>query len=94
MISLTEIFNRIKPYIMRSNIGSDKITLSLYGLTITMERKTDISVPHEVTVVVPRVECRRKIKDGEEDIEVILNSITVVHSPRHPLAGEPKNSKK
>ncbi|TZE82340.1 hypothetical protein [Calorimonas adulescens] len=85
-MSLTELFNKIKSYISASKCCSDKITLSVYGLTITMERRTGETIPHEVTVVVPRVECRKKIKDGEEEIEVILNSITVVHAPRHSLA--------
>lgn len=67
--------------------GYDKITLRLYGLDIEIERKTNIDVPHEVTVVIPRVELRKKVKGGEEDVEIIMNSITVVHSPRHKELG-------
>ncbi len=84
MISYEGILNKIISYVKRNRYGSDKVTVSLYGLTITLERKIDLSVPHEVTVVIPRAEYRRKIKDGSEETEVILNSITVVHAPRHP----------
>lgn len=61
---------------------SVKVTLPL--LTISVTRKLNIDTPHELTVVVPRAE----IRTGENGTELIYNSITVVHAPRHPLAGE------
>jgi hypothetical protein len=86
-----KLANIIKGIWKNKNEGSDKITLSLYGLNISVERKTNINIPHEVTVVVPRVELRKKIKDNEEEIEIIMNSITVVHPPHHELAGLPSS---
>ncbi|WP_096233607.1 hypothetical protein [Thermoanaerobacterium sp. RBIITD] len=88
-MSFDKLANAIKGIWGNKNKGYDKITLNLYGLNITVERRTNIEVPHEVTVVIPRVECRKKVKDNGEEIEIIMNSITIVHSPRHELAGPP-----
>nr|WP_245526690.1 hypothetical protein [Acetohalobium arabaticum] len=51
-----------------------------------MERCFAYDKPHEVSVFVPRAELRKKMDDGEktEEIEILLNSITVVHSPQRP----------
>ena len=51
-----------------------------------------MEVPHEITIVVPRVEIKRQYARpdgcaGEE--ELIYNSVTVVHAPRHPGEGGP-----
>lgn len=69
----------------------DHIELQLEDLYIKMNRITDQETPHEVTVVVPRAEIRKKYDEKQNLIEeeIILNSITIVHSPRHPLAGPP-----
>lgn len=69
----------------------DQIELQLEDLYIKMNRITDQQIPHEVTVVVPRAEIREKYDENQNLIEkeVILNSITIVHAPRHPLAGPP-----
>lgn len=70
---------------------TDYIDVELNELTIKMSRVTDSEIPHEVTVVIPRAEIREKY-DVDKNLverEVILSSITVVHAPRHPLAGPP-----
>ncbi|QUH25986.1 hypothetical protein [Serpentinicella alkaliphila] len=73
---------------------SDYIQVKLEDLYIEMKRITDPGIPHEVTVVVPRAEIRERYNEQGELIEkeIILNSITVVHAPRHPLAGPPSSS--
>jgi hypothetical protein len=68
----------------RPPVQEDQITLSLPLLDITVVRKLNTDVPHEVSVIVPRAEIRYT----EGSLELIYNSITVVHAPRHPLAGE------
>ena len=70
---------------------TDYISLQLADLKINMARVTDPSIPHEVTVVVPRAEIREKFDESNRlrEREIILNSITIVHAPRHPLAGPP-----
>lgn len=68
----------------------DKVTLSLAGLDICLSRKMEIDLPHEVTVVVPRAEIRKKCPTPncpDCQLEIILNSITIAHSPR-PLEEE------
>ncbi|WP_051585774.1 hypothetical protein [Caldanaerobius polysaccharolyticus] len=83
------IFKKIAEFIGLRHTQQDVINLNLYGLNITISRKLDIDVPHEVTVVVPRVEIREKIADKnnpQREREIIFNSITVVHAPRHSSA--------
>ncbi|MGM0472234.1 MAG: hypothetical protein ACQEQI_08145 [Bacillota bacterium] len=66
--------------------NNDEIHLNLDGLEITMERCFAYDKPHEVSVFVPRAELRKKYQKDEEveEIEILLNSITVVHSPQRP----------
>lgn len=74
--------------INKKELQSDCIQVELDGLDIKLSRITNPEIPHEVTVVVPRAEIREKFdeKGSLVEREVILNSITVVHAPRHPLA--------
>ncbi len=66
--------------------NQDMIHLTLDGLDIEVKRYFSYDKPHEVSVFVPRAELRKKIQDGDKikEIEIILNSITVVHSPQRP----------
>ncbi|WP_206707960.1 hypothetical protein [Koleobacter methoxysyntrophicus] len=61
-----------------------------------MKREIQPDIPHEVTVVIPRAEMRKKIDrtSGKVEYEIIYSSITVVHAPRHPLAGPPSQPPK
>ncbi len=70
---------------------TDYIQLQLEDLNIQMFRVTNPDIPHEVSVIVPRAEIREKYDEDNRLVEkeVILNSITIVHAPRHPLAGPP-----
>lgn len=69
----------------------DELALQMPFLRIELSRHTGLEIPHEVHIIVPRAEFRgrRCRRDGSEwEFEVILSSISVVHAPRHPLAGE------
>jgi hypothetical protein len=74
----------------------DKIYLDLDEyLRIGLTRCLTYNIPHEVTIVVPRAEIRKEIisPDGEREVsEIILNSITVVHSPQRPSNKSTKNN--
>lgn len=70
--------------------NQDQVQLELAGLEIYLKRCFAYDLPHEVTVVVPRAEIRKR-KNKEENIEeteIILNSITIVHSPQRPSSQE------
>ncbi|MFW5981322.1 MAG: hypothetical protein ACOCRU_01970 [bacterium] len=66
--------------------NQDNVQLRIDGLEILLNRCFAYDIPHEVTIVVPRAELRKRVKNGdrEEEIEILLNSITVVHSPQRP----------
>lgn len=89
-MNLKQIFSKLTN---NTNIKpqTDYIHLQLEDLNIQLARITDPAIPHEVTIVVPRAEIREKYDENNRLVEreVILNSITVVHAPRHPLAGPP-----
>ncbi|MFO7819683.1 MAG: hypothetical protein R6V17_05535, partial [Halanaerobacter sp.] len=80
--------NKLKDFFSSSNDcrNQDEIYLNLDGLEIMVKRSFAYDKPHEVSVFVPRAEMRKKVKEGEkeEEIEVLLNSITIVHSPQRP----------
>ena len=64
----------------------DRVLLELPGVKIRLERCASDRTPHEVTLVLPRIEIRKTTKSAaaETTEEYIYNSITVVHAPRHP----------
>lgn len=65
----------------KSNTVLDTASLKLFGLDIKVTREIPANVPYELTVVVPRAEFRGN-QDGNNQ-EIILNSITIAHSPRN-----------
>ena len=69
----------------------DEAEISLFGLDMVLKRKIFLDTPHEVSLFVPRAEIRQTTYDGPEkrtETEMILNSITIVHAPRHPQASK------
>lgn len=76
-------FNRDKTEECRAT--RDDVVVELDGLYLRVSRAIPSDYPHEVTVVVPRAEIRKRFINGHL-CEVILtySSITVSHSPRHP----------
>lgn len=72
-------------------LNIDEIEVYLKDTIIRLKRKTSLNIPHEVSIFIPRAEFRERFyKEGKivYENETILNSITVVHAPQHPLAGE------
>ncbi|HHY70133.1 MAG TPA: hypothetical protein GX519_00365, partial [Thermoanaerobacterales bacterium] len=68
----------------------DIVEVGLPGLCIKVSRNINLNVPHELTVIIPRAEMRKKCLNDDcskYEYEVIYSSITIVHAPRHPLAG-------
>ena len=60
----------------------DRVLLELPGVKIRLERCASDRTPHEVTLVLPRIEIRKTTKSAaaETTEEYIYNSITVVHA--------------
>jgi len=87
-------FKKARPN--KSDIQQDCIEVGLPGLKINLRRNIKLDTPHEVTVVLPRVEMRKRCLNpdcSQYEYEIIYSSITVVHAPRHPLAApEPGSS--
>ena len=72
----------------RGNLVESSVRLP--GLTIAFLRTTELAVPHEFSVIIPRAEIRYIWSESgqQRQAEIILNSITLVDAPRHPSAGE------
>jgi hypothetical protein len=62
---------------------NDEARLRLPGVEISFRRASDLGVPHELSFFIPRMEVRlRHPPTGGYEVEVVLSSVTVVHSPR------------
>ncbi|NLW07243.1 MAG: hypothetical protein GX039_04590 [Clostridia bacterium] len=67
--------------------NSDEIELQVDSAVIRVNRRLSYEMPHEVTAIIPRAEIRRRRYDNGQlawEEEIILNSLTVVHSPLRP----------
>lgn len=76
-------------------LQKDEVTIDIMGVMMKVSRFSTLPVPSEITAVIPRVELRSwRYQDGElvEIEEKILNSVTIVHAPRHPPGGGSKPS--
>ncbi len=61
----------------------DETKLNLPGVEINIRRWSTLPVPHEISVIVPRMEVRiKRDAAGGEEMELIISSATVSHSPR------------
>lgn len=64
----------------------DEVRISLSEFNMSMSRWFTSDLPHEVSVFVPRAEVRIRKGRGVQETEITLDSITIVHAPRHPPA--------
>ena len=75
------LWNRLVKRSIRKDTLLDTVRLKLFGLDISVTRELPRDVPYELTLVVPRAEYRKGAQNREQ-LEIILNSITIAHSPR------------
>ncbi|MGI6492369.1 MAG: hypothetical protein GX949_00960 [Peptococcaceae bacterium] len=73
----------------------NRLEIRINGVLVKLERCGDHLPANELSAIVPRAEVhRRYFKDGqliaEEDI--IVNSLTLVDAPRHPIADTPTSA--
>ena len=69
----------------KPNTALDTAKVSLFGLEIEVTREVSVDIPYELTVVIPRAELSHNPNSknsAESSTEIILNSITIAHSPR------------
>jgi hypothetical protein len=66
------------------DLAVDTVHVKLLGLEIQVSRELPKDIPYELTVVIPRVEYRLTEHPPKTPPawEVLLNSITIAHSPR------------
>lgn len=92
---LRRIGSRIFKKSLNPNTVLDTVDLKLWGLSIHVTRELPADVPYELTIVFPRTELRKNCtsQSGPKcGLEVLLNSITIAHSPRFErteLSGNP-----
>lgn len=63
----------------------DEVGVALGELNMSMRRWFTSSLPHEVSVFIPHAEVRIRKSRGVQETELVLESITIVHSPRLPV---------
>jgi hypothetical protein len=75
---------RLLSRFFRPHLPNDTIHVKLPGLEIKVSRDLPSDIPYELTVVIPRVEYRltQEPPAPAKVWEVLLNSITIAHSPR------------
>ena len=88
---LTRLTKRQNRAPAQQDLQTDEVEIEIGFIKMKVTRRLSPDIPYEVTAVIPRVEIRRweyvcGYLAGVE--EMLLNSITIVHAPRHPLAGE------
>lgn len=97
------MMNRLKKIFQcfcKKNCDCAKIKLG--PLKMGIKKIYNYDDPHEITVVVPRVEIRKRVETPffTKTTEIIYNSVTIVDAPQAPLSGEgstkiiPENRKK
>jgi len=63
---------------------ADEAEIRIGDVVVGMVRKNNLDIPAEFSAYIPRAEIRRRFQDGQlAEEEIILSSITIVHSPRH-----------
>ena len=71
-------------------LNTDEVELQVDNAVIRVIRRLTYDLPHEVSAFIPRAEIRRhRYENGQLtwEEEIILNSLTVVHSPQRPPTG-------
>lgn len=69
--------------------GRDEMTIMIGDVLMRVCRSSSQMVPGEITVVIPHAEVRRRFYENGQlaEEELILDSLTIVDSPRHESAG-------
>lgn len=62
----------------------DELQIEVEGLKFSIRRVGEMSVPHEVQLILPRTEIRKiqPVEGGPCEVQIMLSNINLVHSPR------------
>lgn len=61
----------------------DEASITVGRLSMTLRSSSDLPVPYELTVVVPRVEITERYVDGKlAEVTASYSSVTIARSPR------------
>jgi hypothetical protein len=72
----------------QSQGATDVVEVRLDDLAISLFRTASSTLPHEVTVVIPRAEVVKRYEEGRlAETRLVYSSITVSHAPRFPPEG-------
>lgn len=68
----------------------DKAEIRIGDLVMKLDKSYAYDKPHEISIIVPRVEIREKIETPffKKTKETIYNGVTIVDAPKAPLSGE------
>lgn len=83
---MRKIYRRFCNWWQQKKQNQDLVVLKLPLSQIYFSRTNNSPVPHELQVVIPRLEVRETISQRGDEIhrtrEIIMSSITVVSAPR------------
>ncbi|MCG8401510.1 MAG: hypothetical protein MJA84_07910 [Firmicutes bacterium] len=82
---LKKIFNKTETRCVEKK--QETAVIKIDDVTIAMARDADLQVPHEFSIVVPRVEIKQRyyfVNRVFYEKEAVYSSITIVHAPQYP----------
>ncbi|MEW6171799.1 MAG: hypothetical protein AB1510_01845, partial [Bacillota bacterium] len=79
-----------KLFRLRKKKNIDYAGVKLTPLIMEVRKDYSGDTPHEITIVIPRLELKEKLHTPlfSKIREIVFNSITIVVAPRAPLAGK------
>lgn len=66
-----------------AEVRADEAEIRIADVVVSMTSRCSLKIPYEFSAIIPRVEIKRHYRDGQlSEEEMVLSSITIVHSPR------------
>lgn len=62
----------------------DEIAMEVEGVRFSIRRVGEMSIPHELHLILPRTEIRKvqPVAGGPCEVQIMLSNVNIVHSPR------------
>lgn len=85
---IKNIFKTKQVVLSSEDKTTDHINIDIGGLHLSVKHETTSEIPTELSVILPRIEMRDKCSFAPPtkctSREIILNSISIILSPRNP----------